>query len=183
LFDINMNDADLVTRAQAGDADAIGTLYDRHHRSIFQYISTRVREQKLAQDITGDVFTKMIMNLPNYQVTEVPFQAWLYRISYNLIVDHYRKGNGHMLLPLEQVEHTHTDNHNLASIVEKQLTLECVQAALDQIDPVQRDVITLRFLAGLSLNEVAQILKKSVASVKSLQHRGLKALRIALEEV
>jgi RNA polymerase sigma-70 factor (ECF subfamily) len=140
----------------------------------------RVRNEQLAEDLTGEIFAKMVVHLPNYQLKGVPFRAWLYRIAHNLVVDYYRKESRQTLVPLYQAEGIRMKNNNPASVVEHQLTLEKVKRALDELAPSQREVVILRFLVGLSLREVALALGKTVAAVKSLQHRGLVALREAL---
>lgn len=177
------NDADLVARAQGGDVDAVGELYDAHHEHIFRYVWSRVRDKQLAEDLTGETFTRMVVNLASYRAMDVPFRAWLYRVARNLIVDHYRKEDGRSSLPLSYAESVSGGGSHPGPIVEQKLVLERVQEALAQIDPLQRDVIVLRFVAGLPLQEVALALDKTVAAVKSLQHRGLKSLRVALKQV
>lgn len=177
-----IDEAQVVKHAQGGDVDAIGTLYDRHHQSIFRYVWSRVGDQQLAEDLTGEIFTRMVANLPGYQPTSVPFRAWLYRIARNLIVDEHRRENGRFPVPITRAENL-SDGHNPGAIVEQRLVLDQIQTALAGIDPVQQEVITLRFIAGLPLSDVAHALDKSVAAVKSLQHRGLKALRAALKQV
>ncbi len=163
--------------------DAIGQLYDAHHQSIFRFVWSRARDQQVAEDLTGEIFTRMVANLSNYQPTNVPFRAWLYRIARNLIVDYRRSENGRFPAPLEQAENLSGDGSEPGPIVEQRLTLEQVQAALARIDPIQQEVVVLRFVAGLSLSDVAHTLDKTVPAVKSLQHRGLTALRAALKEV
>ena len=177
------NDADLVACAQGGDVDAVGELYDAHHEHIFRYVWSRVRDKQLAEDLTGEIFTRMVGNLAGYRPTEVPFRAWLYQIARNLIVDHYRKEDGRSSLPLSHAENLSGGGNHPGPIVEQKLVLERVQEALAQIDPLQREVILLRFAAGLPLQEVALSLDRTVAAVKSLQHRGLKSLRVALKQV
>jgi RNA polymerase sigma-70 factor (ECF subfamily) len=162
--------------------DAIGELYDRHNESIFRYLWSRVYDDDWADDLTGEVFTRMVAKLPDYRVTGVPFRAWLYRIAHNLVVDHHRKEGNRVILPLQQAEDLREDGNNPVAIVERQLTLERVRDALVQLDPSQQQVVVLRFLLGLPLREVALILQKSVAAVKSLQYRGLVTLRAELKQ-
>ncbi len=178
----NPSDTDLVKRAQGGNVDAVGELYDRHHESIFRYVRSRVQTYGLAEDLTGEVFTRMVVSLPDYGLRGIPFRAWLYRIARNLVIDHHRRESGHTSVPLCHAESAGETGSNPASIVEQKLTLERVQCALAKLDPSQQEVVLLRFLLGLSLREVALALGKTVAAVKSLQHRGLKALRVALEQ-
>lgn len=178
---VESGDAELVKRAQEGDVDTIGELYDKHHQPIFRYVWSRVGDKHLAEDLTGEIFTRMVNGLPGYQPTSAPFRAWLYRIARNLIVDYHRHENGRSPAPLAHAENISSGDGRPDVVVEQRLTLEWIQEALAVIDPAQQEVIILRFIAGLPLREVALTLDKSVAAVKSLQHRGLNALRAALK--
>ena len=173
-------DTALIKQAQAGNTDAIAQLYDRYHQRIFRYVWIHVHSLHLAEDLTGEVFTRMMSKLVTYRPTGVPFQAWLYRIAHNLIVDHYRKENRMTLVQLDRANHIRDEEDNPVAQVEQQLSVERVKLVLEELDPAQRDVVVLRFLMGLSLKEAAHTLGKTVASVKSLQHRGLKTLRAVL---
>ena len=183
----NISDAELIKRARnrqndpAAGAEAVGELYDRYHESIFRYIWSRVSDQQLAEDLTGDVFTRMVTNLPRYRFTGTPFQAWLYRIARNLVIDTHRKASSRHEMPLEQVINNSAGEHNPAQIVEDQIFFEQVQAVLAELKPFKQDVIILRFIVGLSLKEVASILVRTISSIKVTQHRALKELRAVLE--
>ncbi len=177
-----LTEASIVKKAQKGDSSAVGWLFDNHHEAIFRFIWLRVRDHALAEDLTGEVFMRMVAELPRYQNRDLPFRAWLYRIAHNLVIDNYRTDKSHMSLPLEQVIlHANPATHPDV-MTDQALTIERVQQALDNLDPAQREVVELRFLAGLSLKDAAATLNKTVAAVKSLQHRGLSTLRILLTE-
>ena len=175
-------DPDTVTLAQRGDAQALGRLYDQHHAALFRYIWARVGEKQLAEDLTGDVFMRMLAALPRYRPGDVPFRAWLYRIARNLLVDHYRKAQARPAEPLQDSHERLESGDDPGSAVEQKLSAERLQQVLALLDEAQREVLSLRFLAGLSLQETAAALKKSEAAVKALQHRGLGALRLVLSE-
>lgn len=170
---------DLLALAQQGDVQAIGALYDQHHAALFRYLWARVGERQIAEELTGDVFMRMLAALPRYRPSVVPFRAWLYRIAHNLLVDHYRKEKAD--LPLQAVEGLNGAG-DPAGIVEQQLTLERVHQVLATIDEQQQTVVALRFLSGLSLAETAAVLDKSESAVKALQHRGLVVMRRALAQ-
>lgn len=173
---------DVVARAQKGDADAVGLLYDQHQEAVFRYLWARLGERQTAEDLTGEVFLRMLGALPNYQVTAIPFRAWLYRIARNLLVDHYRRTGARPSLPLEVAEAVRAPDPDPLVRVVQQLSVEKLHRALARLDDAQRDVVTLRFLSGLSLQETAATLEKTEAAVKALQHRGLAALRQALAD-
>lgn len=168
-----------VVLAQEGNVDALGELYDQHHESVFRYVLARVGDQHLAEDLTGDVFMKMLAGLNGYRPKQVPFRAWLYRIARNRVTDHYRREGLRTHTALDEADGPSPDD-DLESSVETSLTVERVQHAVADLDDTQREVVVLRFLIGLSLREVAAALEKSVGAVKSLQHRGLTALRSQL---
>lgn len=176
----DFSEQDLVLRAQGGDVDAIGELYDLHHKGIFRYVWLRVGDRHVAEDLMGDVFIRMLGGLPDYRTKGVPFRAWLYRIAHNLLVDYYRKEGSRVSLPLDQAEAQSANGNDPGPIVERMLTLARLHRALLELDELQQEVVALRFLGGLSLREVALALDKTVAAVKAHQHRGLAALRVAL---
>jgi RNA polymerase sigma-70 factor, ECF subfamily len=185
---VTATDSELIKRAQKGDSKAIGDLYLAHHEPTFRYVSSRVTDPTLAEDLTGEVFVRMVSRLPAYRDNGVPFQAWLYRVARNLVVDHFRKANRTSILPLEDEEAQSAEvlvpsgmAENPASRVETRLTQERLQQALAQIDTEQAEVIRLRFMAGMPLKDVAERLDKTVAAIKALQHRGVVALRIILQ--
>ncbi len=174
------SEVDLVRRARGGDVNAIGALYDQHHERIFRYLWLRVNDTNLAEDLTGDVFMRMVSALPRYQPIGMPFRAWLYRIAHNLLVDHWRKPGNCEPVPLDSIEEQ-SDDCDPGSDVDRKLLVDRLSRALAQLEPNQHEVVVLRFVMGMSLQEVAQAVGKTEGAVKSLQHRGLAALRRALE--
>lgn len=179
---VETHSQDALARAQRGDAEAVGVLYDQHRDAILRYLWVRLGDHALAEDLTGDVFMRMLRALPNYRPGPVPFRAWLYRIARNLLMDYYRKTDERAAIPLHSVEAQAHPNNDLAAHAEQHLEIDRVRRALQRLDEGQREVVTLRFLAGLSLQETAAALDKTEAAIKALQHRGLAALRQALAE-
>jgi RNA polymerase sigma-70 factor (ECF subfamily) len=184
----SISDAELIERAQdqsvdmAVSAPAIGELYDRYHEDVFRYIWARVSNQQLAEDLTGEVFIRMVTHLPKYRSSGTPFAAWLYRIARNLVVDHYRKvSNRYEMLPIDEIETLPGEEQSVANQVENQLFVEQVHGAIKQLKPDRQDIIILRFIIGLPSQTVADILGKTLGSIKVKQHRAIKELRRILE--
>ena len=173
---------DLVARAQGGELEAIGELYDQHHVSVLKYTWSRVGDRETAEDLTGEVFLRMVRALPKYRRTKIPFRAWLYRIARNLVIDHYRMQSDQASVSLEVAENTSNEGDQPAKVVDRALEMEQLHGVLTSIEPSQHDVVVLRFLVGLSIRETAMALGKSEASVKAMQHRGLAALREAFSQ-
>jgi len=173
----------LVTQAQSGDIEAMGQLFDKHYRAMFHYFYARVGQRQQAEDLAGELFTRMVHHLPSFQPTGVPFRAWLFRIAYNLTMDHFRVGNGKELTSLEQASTVVQPEQSPVRQVEQQMTRDTLRATLETLVPDQRQVIILRFLVGLSLQETADVMERSLPAVKAMQHRGLKTMRATLAQV
>lgn len=171
--------SELIRLAQRGYEEAIGALYDAHCQAVFRYFRARLADEQTAEDLTGEVFRRMLTSLPQYRAIDLPFRAWLFRIAHNLLVDHYRRESNHMIVPLEETENASGDEIDLAMVVEQKLTMDHAYRTLSDLEPSQRDVLALRFLSGLSLKETAIAMGKTEDAVKALQRRGLIALRLS----
>lgn len=171
------NEGQLIAQAKAGEKQAVSTLYEAYVQAIFRYVSYRVESDAIAEDITAEVFLRMVQGLPNYQDSGAPFGAWLYRIAANQIADHYRH-NRRTVGPISD-EHPIDDTDPLGKAAknEERAVLRKAMAALS---PDFQTLLVLRFMQGLQHSEVAAILNKSEAAIRVMQHRALQALAQAL---
>jgi RNA polymerase sigma-70 factor (ECF subfamily) len=170
---------DVILRAQQGDTAKIGVLFQRYHQSVFRYLYYRVNDLHTAEDLTSEVFLRMLRALPDYRLQGVSFQAWLLQIARNLSVDHFRKSASHPNVEIQ--ENLVASGPDPAATAESSLTSESLRLALGQLPSEQREVIIFRFILGMPITEVASVLKRSEDSVKGLQRRGLIALREHLD--
>ena len=176
----SVDDKQLIARAQRGDKKAISTLYTTHLQSIYKYVRYRVDTDAQAEDITSDVFLRMVRELPRYQVTGAPFRAWLYRIAYNCIVDIYRRPVTDGLTD-EISENLPGDTDDPFQVLALAEDHDQLRRALSSLSPDYQNVLVLRFINDVPHAEVAEIMGKSEANARVLQHRALKALANALE--
>lgn len=166
---------ELVRRAQSRDSAAFAELYDLHYRRVYTYIYYRVGNQELAEDLAADVFMRGWQAIGAFDYRGVPVAAWLLRIARNRVIDHFRRLGKRETVELE--DH-HTDAaQDPESEVETRLLRDDLMRLMSHLTDDQRDVIILKFFEGMSNAEVASILGKPEGAVKSLQHRGLAALR------
>jgi RNA polymerase sigma-70 factor (ECF subfamily) len=178
-----ISDAELVEHIHASmdnpssGRDAVCELYDRYNKPIFRYLWARVSDRQLAEDLTGEVFARMVAALPRYRIAGGTFQAWLYRIAHNLLIDQYRKERGKNEISLDDVEYIGMAADDPEQATEQVLFIERVMTGLKKLDSNQQEILILRFISGLSLQEVAATLGKTVGAVKIAQHRALKELR------
>ena len=171
----------LIERARQGNSDAIGELYECHRLSIYRYFYYRTGDTQQADDLTSEVFLRMIRALPGYRHQDTAFLAWLFRIAQNLLNDHYRRMNVRNQVTLEE-DMMENITSSRTRPVEHSLNSVTLQQALNVLSVDQRDVIVLRFVAGMPIAEVAQTLQKSEDAVKALQRRALITLRDVLSD-
>jgi RNA polymerase sigma-70 factor (ECF subfamily) len=169
---------DIIARAQRGNPEATGALYTRYHQNIYRFLYYRIGDAHIAEDLTSEVFLKMVQALPTYRLDSTPFPAWLFQIARNLAIDHYRRSNAHPVAFLH--ENVNSPDLDLDSTVEFHLTCSGLADALASLDENQRDVLLLRFIEGMPIAEAANVLHKSEDAVKALQRRGLISLRMML---
>jgi len=166
------NDAALVQRAKDGDKSAFAALYERYQQPVFTYVFYRVDSQMLAEDLTAEVFVRMVAKIRTYRAAS-PFLAWLYTIARNLITDHYRRAS--RLSPLH--ERTAMSQIDPSEEALRRLQEAELRIALIKLSEDQRQVVLLKFIERRSNAQIASLLGKTEGAVKSLQHRALDALR------
>ena len=167
----------LVQRARDGDAEAFGSLYDRYQPEILRYLTHRLRDQDLAEDLTQQVFLKAWQAVPRYQQRGVPFKAWLYRMAHNQMIDHFRARRPTTALEGIDVPEAPIAEQRLI----RQELLDHLQGALDRLTEDHRQVLVLRFLMEQSAAEIGVIMDRKEVTVRGLQFRALRALRAEIE--
>ncbi len=166
---------DLIARWKQGGTLDAGTIFTRYHQRIFRYLYYRVGNAHTAEDLTGDVFLKMVQALPGYRAGTIPFEAWLFQIARNVAIDHYRRSSTRPVMAMD--EELDSEDPTPDELVDIHLTQDGLQAAIAMLPETQQDVLLMRFFEGLPIAETALILHRSEDAIKSLQRRGLQALR------
>ena len=158
-----------IKRAQQGDRDALGFLYARYADNVCGYVRSIVHDQHEAEDITQQVFAKLIQVIGKYEERDVPFFAWILRVSRNVAIDHIRRQRA---IPVEEVRASDEPSHDRADAEH----MSDLREALATLPRDQREVLVLRHFAGLSPTEIAERTGRSEGSVHGLHHRGRRAL-------
>lgn len=170
-FDVDERPGELalaVTRAKAGDESAIRYLYLRFSGNVYGYTRSIVTDGHAAEDITQQVFARLITAIGSYEPRAVPFSAWLLRIAHNMAIDHIRRQRS-TPSELEWLADAESDNCN-------ELSME-VRSAIGALPAAQREVVVLRHILGWSPPEIAERIGKSEEAVHGLHHRGRRALQ------
>lgn len=175
------DEAKLIQRAKEGDPSAFSKIYARCQPAIYRYIFYRMGDAATAEDLTSEVFVRLVEKIDRFNYRGRPILAWLYAIARNLINDHLRRVR--RLPPTVSLdEQPEAQLPNPGWSAEITLTQQMLASALVHLTKEQRQVIILRFVEGMDSKTAAQIMDKSLGAIKALQHRALVALRQILEQ-
>jgi RNA polymerase sigma-70 factor, ECF subfamily len=161
-----------VKRAQAGDRDALGLLYARYADNVCGYVRSIVKDAHEAEDVTQQVFAKLIQVIGKYEERDVPFFAWILRVSRNVALDHLRRQRA---VPVEEVRASGGDDDDRDPTAEGSRVRD-LREAFAALPNDQREVLALRHIVGLSPGEIARSTGRSEGSIHGLHHRGRRAL-------
>ncbi|WP_369037117.1 MULTISPECIES: ECF subfamily RNA polymerase sigma factor, BldN family [Streptomyces] len=173
---------DLVERAQAGEADAFGRLYDQYSDTVYRYIYYRVGGKATAEDLTSETFLRALRRIGTFTWQGRDFGAWLVTIARNLVADHFKSSRFRLevttgeMLDANEVERSPED-----SVLES-LSNAALLDAVRRLNPQQQECVTLRFLQGLSVAETARVMGKNEGAIKTLQYRAVRTLARLLPE-
>jgi RNA polymerase sigma-70 factor (ECF subfamily) len=165
----------LVQRAKAGDHDAMRQLYVRFAPQVHDCVKRIVVNPDDADDLTQQIFAKLLTELWRYEPGEAPFRAWILRVSHNAAIDHVRRARA---VPCEEI--WTIDEHADERPLERRASLH---EALASLTAGQRDVLVLRHVVGLTPEEIATRLGRSLRAVHCLHQRGRAAACTALDEL
>ena len=165
----------LLRGARELDEPALSTIFETYYLPLYRYIYQHLRHRATAEDLTAEVFSRMVEQLAGGRGPEQHLRAWLYRVAHNLVVDHARRQVHRDHDPLDEA--SVSTGPDVAMEVHAAIQRERAVTALQRLTTAQRAVIILKYVEGYTNAEVASMLDLSVGAVKALQHRGLASMR------
>lgn len=178
-----LTEDEAIPRAIQGDTEAFTILYERYVNRIYNYIYYRTGNPHEAEDLTSRVFHRALNHLSRYDNRGLPFSAWLYRIAHNLVANWHRDNSRRKEVPLEDyTQHPHRAMAPEARVVDSQ-EMEELLKAIRRLPPDRQQLLILKFVEGMSNQEVAMIMMRSEGAIKSLYHRTLLSLRDELSRL
>ncbi len=166
----------IVDAARAGDEKAMSELYELYFPRVYRYILARTGNQYDAEDLAEEVFMRVLEAIDRFQWREAPFSAWLFRIAHNALISQRRKDSARgRSAPLS--DDLAGNSAGPDELVANRLVLNDVMTAAQRLPEAQRQVIALRFAAGLSVAETARAMGKGEGNVKVIQHKAIAKLR------
>jgi RNA polymerase sigma-70 factor (ECF subfamily) len=170
----------LVERAQAGEAEAFGLIYDRYFDTVFRFVYFRVGNRQLAEDLTADTFLRALKRIGSFTWQGRDLGAWLVTIARNLVADHFKSGRYRLEVTTGDVLDAEREDRGPEGSPERavvdHITNVALLKAVKQLNPEQQECIVLRFLQGFSVAETAQAMGKNEGAIKALQYRAVRAL-------
>lgn len=171
----------LVQRAQNGDSDAFGQIYDRYVDAVYRYVYYRIGDRTQAEDFTSETFVRALRRLDSFTYRGRDLGAWLITIARHIVFDHVKSSRYRLEVITGEVD----DNaqvqagpeHAVLERLDSLHLLRCVK----RLGSEQQECIVLRFFQDLSVAETAQIMGKSDGAIKALQHRAVRRLAALLK--
>ena len=152
----------------------IETIYLQYYSKVMGYIHSRIRNRADAEDICSDVFEKVQRKLPEFDPAKASVSTWIFTITRNTVIDHYRRSK-----PVEELDENLSDNTELDESLLNNETLSELAEALRALPEELRDIIVLRYYDGKPLTEVAEIMGLSYGAVKLRHQSALVKIRKA----
>jgi RNA polymerase sigma-70 factor (ECF subfamily) len=172
----------LVRRAQDGDAEAFGRLYDHYVTMVHRYLLHRVGDRAQAEDLTSETFVRALRRIDSLSFRGRDVGAWLVTIARNLVHDHVKSSRFRLEVSTADMRDADRVVDGPEDAVVQALTNEQLLTCIRQLGGEQQECIALRFLQGLSVAETAAVMGKKDGAVKALQHRAVRRLAGLLPE-
>ncbi|RAJ35326.1 RNA polymerase sigma-70 factor (ECF subfamily) [Kitasatospora sp. SolWspMP-SS2h] len=167
---------ELVERAQNGESEAFGRLYDHYADTVYRYIYYRVGSRATAEDLTSETFLRALRRIGTFTWQGRDFGAWLVTIARNLVADHFKSSRFRLEVTTGEMLDSNECERSPEESVLESLSNAALLDAVRRLNPQQQECVTLRFLQGLSVAETARIMGKNEGAIKTLQYRAVRTL-------
>lgn len=173
-------DPEIVRKAKDGHTEALGRLYDFYITRVYRFVYFRVSSREDAEDLTEQIFVKVLVAVRAYEDRGLPFEAWLFRIARNEVTDYYRKRRAEKV-PLEAIAELPDTAPDPESVTQQKMAYQEVMAALPKLPKQYREIIMLKFIDDLENDDISEVLGKPVSHIRVLQSRALAKLKKILK--
>ena len=165
-----MDQATIIQKCQQGEFEHFTVLFDEYHKKIYDFVYFRTHHKETAEDLTGQIFTKALEHIRDFDYAKGKFSTWLYQIARNAIIDHYRSYK-----ETQNIDDVWdiAANNNIERDADTAAALEKVRNFLRTLPEQQRDVIIMRVWDGLTHKEISEILGITEANSKMTFSRGI----------
>lgn len=173
----------IIERARLGERAALGLLYDRYSPEVYRFLYRQCGDAALAEDLTADVFLRLLDAIDRERAWRQSFSGWLFRIARNRLHDHYRSRGRRPEVELRAAGAGDDGAQDPEGRATHDALIQDLGRAMSSLRPKQAEVLHLRFGEGWSHRRVAERMGMSETAVKVTQHRALEAIRRRLAHV
>ncbi len=172
-----LSSADEGTGTSRSPRETFAELYERYLPGVFRYVSYRVNDTSVAEDLTSAVFEKAITRLESYHSDKASFSTWLFAIARNTVVDHYRASQRAQTMPLDKVTKMSDPNLSPEEALAKQQERQRLQECLAGLSSQEQDIVSFKFAGELTNRQIASMTSLSESNVGTILYRTVRKLR------
>lgn len=180
--DFQANEEAVLAVRAARERIAFVMLYDRYFPRVYNYLRARTGDPHLADDLTAQTFESVLRNITTYRPEKAPFSTWLFAIARNALNDHLRAARRRQWLSLEALNFQPSDRSNLEEHYIQNESRQALSEALGRLGERERDLVAMKFLAGLNNRQIAGLSGLSESNVGVILYRAMHRLRALLQE-
>jgi len=195
----DINDEDLMMLYKSGDTAAFRPLYDRHRNPLFRFVTRQISSRAIAEEIFQDVWLRLIKSASSYEV-QAKFTSYLYRITHNRIIDHYRSNDRALMDQFDEERfraegesgdltgvdgasmETSIDTIQISDQIHQEDLIKKLRLCLNKLPAPQREVFRLKEESGLSLAEIAMVVGCAAETAKSRYRYAVNKIRQDFKE-
>ena len=182
--DARHSDEERLAKLARTDRSAFSELYELYSGRVYAYLLSRTSSPTDAEELTSRVFLNAFSNLDQYRARGKGFSAWLMRIAHNLLANWYRdRGRRPRTAQLDEALDVPSDLPAPESRLEANELSHRVQTAIETLAVDRQELITMKYVDGLSNAEIGRIMGRTEGAVKSLHHRTLRQLHGVLADI
>lgn len=175
-----MSDEQLAEKARTSE-EAFAILYERFLPQIFGYVTKRIADRSEAEDITANIFLRVVEHLKTFNPQKSRFKTWLYTITTNMLIDHFRSSGRRKYEDLEKAEAVPSQNPGPQEEAAGSQNRQKVQHVISLLPERHQRVILLKYFSDLSIPEMAQALGVTANNAGVMLHRALAAFQLTYE--
>jgi RNA polymerase sigma-70 factor (ECF subfamily) len=156
-------------------------IFETYYKRIYNYIYYRVNSNEEAEDLTSQVFGKVMLKIDTYSKSKSPFEVWMFAIARNVVNDYFRSLKKHRLFSIDKIKELMSRENNPEDIVLIAETNDKLSKALKVLNSKERNIVALKFGGNLKNKEIAEILDFTESNVGVILYRVMKKLKVEME--
>ena len=156
-------------------------IFETYYKRVYNFIYYRVGHQYTTEDLTSQVFEKVMIKISTYDENKSPFEVWLFAIARNIVNDYFRSQKKHKFLSIDTIKELVSKKKTPEDVVEIAETNGKLLKALNTLDKRERNIVALKFGADLKNVEIAEILDLTESNIGVILYRTMKKLKKELE--